>query len=223
MSIAIQHLRKFWTNAIVKAIDDHHRVELKEELKEIDSRLCVSVNMSDIVRSQDKLFSLTRNYPNENGDAFHDHMEEHHPDSLLISVLSMKGNRQDLIVQRASATYVNRAYYVEFLDKRLQAYKKNKILEEKSYITLTSNTMVACLRCLSIVHYPIVVPMRWLSGNLHALSKHNWSVRSMGRLLDVLNGKMENLSAKPTKLVDESFVMTFFILSRKNYLLSSST
>ena len=122
-----QYLRNVWTNAIVKAIDDHHRLELKEELKEIDSRLRVTVNISAIVRSQDKLFSLTRNYPKGDGDAFHSHMEEYHPDSLLIPVLSMKENRQYVVMQCDSTTCINILYYVEFLDKRLRAHKKNNI------------------------------------------------------------------------------------------------
>ena len=75
---------------------------------------------------------------------------------------------------------------------------------------LTSNNMVSCIRALSISHYSIVVPMRWFAGNSHALSKHNWSVRSMGRFLDMLYDKMEELSAGPTKLIDEYFMMTFF-------------
>ena len=48
-------------NAVIKAINDYYRIELSEKLKEIDSRLGVNVNMSTIVRAQDKLFSLTKN------------------------------------------------------------------------------------------------------------------------------------------------------------------
>ena len=92
------HLRNVWNNAIEKAIDDHHRVELKEELKEIDSRLRVRVNTPAIARSQDELLSLTINFLEGDGGAFHAHMEEHHPDSLMIPVPSMKGNRQDVIM-----------------------------------------------------------------------------------------------------------------------------
>ena len=68
------------------------------------------------------------------------------------------------------------------------------MLEESSWITLTSLPIVACLCGLIIMHYSIVVPVQWLAANSHALSKHDWSVRSMVRVLDVLHDKIVDLS-----------------------------
>ena len=94
--------------------------------------------------------------------------------------------------------------------KTTTSTQKSNILEENSQIVLTSLTMVACLRRLSTCNYSIIVPKRWLVGKSHALSKHNWSVRSMVRVLDILHDKMSILSQESKKIMDESFMMNFF-------------
>ena len=85
--------------------------------------------MDSITRSQDKLFSLIKNYLKGEGDEFHSHVEECHPDIFLIPVPSLKGNLQDVVMQCDSATCVNRPHHDECLDKRLWACKKNNVLE----------------------------------------------------------------------------------------------
>ena len=171
--------------------------------------------MAGIARAQDKLFNLTSNYPKGDGDAFRSHMEEYNPDALLIPVPSLKGNRQDIVMLCAAAIYMNRPYYIEYLDKRLKARnaskkKKSNILEENSWIVLSSLIVVACFRGLSIVHYAIIVPFRWLAGNSHTLSEYGWSVRSMGRAVDIIFDSMTMLANEPEKLIDESFMMHIF-------------
>ena len=88
--------------------------------------------------------------------------------------------------------------------------QERNILEENSQIVLTSLTIVACLRPLSTYNYSILIPKRWLVGNSHTLSKHNWSFRSMVRVLDIFHDKMSILSQEPKKIMDESFMMNFF-------------
>ena len=63
---------------------------------------------------------------------------------------------------------------------------------------------------LSIENLSIVVPVRWFSGNSHALSQCGWSVRSMGRLLDTLCQKMMLLGESPMNVINENFMMGFF-------------
>ena len=82
-----------WADALIKVIYNHFRLELSEDLGVIDSHLRAKININDIVRYQDKLLSLTRNHPKGDGDDFHTHTEEYHPDSLLIPVPSLKGKR----------------------------------------------------------------------------------------------------------------------------------
>ena len=89
-------------------MDSHFRQELSEELKDIDARLRVNTNVPNISRGLEKLFSLTSNYPKGDGDAFRAHIEEHHPDTLLTSAPSLKGNRQDVVIHCASAICTSR-------------------------------------------------------------------------------------------------------------------
>ena len=92
------HLRNVWANVVIKVIDNRFRLKLSEDLRALDSHLRVKINMNDIVMSQDKLFSLTRNYLKVHVCAFHSHMEECGPNSLLMPVPSLKGNRQDAVL-----------------------------------------------------------------------------------------------------------------------------
>ena len=41
-------------------------------------------------------------------------------------------------------------------------------------------------RVCSIIHLAICLPIRWLVGNSHTLSYYNWSVSSMGQVIDAL-------------------------------------
>ena len=68
------HFRNVWANAVIKVIDNNFRLELFEDSRAIDSRLRVKMNMNDIFRSQDRLFSLTRNCTKGGVCAFHIHM-----------------------------------------------------------------------------------------------------------------------------------------------------
>ena len=85
---------------------------------------------------------------------------------------------------------MNRPYWVEFLDWRLRIPKVDNILQECLYILLTSLHMIASARVHLIYHLALVMPMRWLSGNTHLLGERNWSVRSMGRALNLLEAAM---------------------------------
>ena len=85
-------------------------------------------------------------------------MEECHPNALLMPVHSLKGNRQDFMMQCASASCINRTYHVEKLDRRLRTHIKSNILEENSWIILTTLVIVAFLHAFIIAHYSIVAP-----------------------------------------------------------------
>ena len=63
---------------------------------------------------------------------------------------------------------------------------------------------------LSIENLSIVVRVRWFSGNSHALSAHSWSIRSMGRLVDLLETKMIKLSNYPFLIINKEFMMSMF-------------
>ena len=55
-----------------------------------------------------------------------------------------------------------------FLDKIFEAANDN-ILQENLLYVLTSSEMIALSRVRSIVHFKIVLPMRWLTGSTHII------------------------------------------------------
>ena len=63
---------------------------------------------------------------------------------------------------------------------------------------------------LSVVNLSIVVPVCWVSGNSHAFSAHAWSVRSIDRLVDLLETKMFELSNDTSLIMKEEFMMNIF-------------
>jgi hypothetical protein len=118
-----------------------------------------------------------------------------HPRALLYHVVSTDGGRQDMVCEGAGPLYMNHVYWVEFLDERLRVPGASNILQECLYIELTSLDVIASARVHSILHLAVVVPHRWLSGNSHILAEYNWSERSMGRTVDLLERAMDRVLA----------------------------
>ena len=84
--------------------------------------------MGSIIRSIDKVFNFSSNYPKGDGDAFKALIEEHYPDVLLAHVISANGNRQYILTQCAGLTFQSAPYCMEWLDQHLRAYKKSNML-----------------------------------------------------------------------------------------------
>ena len=93
-----------------------------------------------------------------------------YPKALLLHVKSTEGGRQDMACEGACTFYMNRPYWVEFIDERLRQPGANNILQECLFVEMTSIDMVASARIHSILHLAIVIPHRWLSGKSHILS-----------------------------------------------------
>ncbi len=92
---------------------------MQEELDQIDDFLRVSTSFEALLRALDKEFSLCANYPKGHGEQFLAWILKHHPGALLFHVERAAGSRQDFAVEGAGAVYMNRRYWIEFLDKRL--------------------------------------------------------------------------------------------------------
>ena len=138
--------------------------ELASDLREIDGHLRVKIDGGSVIRSTDKCFNLSSNYPKGDGDGFRGYMEECHHSTLLFHVKNTKGNRQDIITESAGPIYMNRLHYVECLDKKLRSVGKSNMLEENLFMLFTSVHVVALMRSFSICFVSVVLPMRWLGG-----------------------------------------------------------
>ena len=179
-------------------------------MKDIDSRLRVKVRVDSIILAIDKCFAETANYPKVCGDGFKARLEDRDPTHLLYHVLSTKGNRQDIVCKHAGPAHVNRTFCIEFLDKKLRAYNKQRMLQEKMFMSLSSLAVTTMFRTISVLDAAIMMPMRWFTGHSHTLGKYGWSVQSMGRLLDALHDYMNELKQHPSNITNEEFMLGIF-------------
>ena len=204
------HLRNVWLAKATAALTGRLKEKHKEELEVIDFRLRVGTDMVLLLRALDKEFSLCANYPKGHGDMFKEWIVLTHPRALLLHVWSTSGARQDAAFEGAGPAYLNRTYWVEFLDERLRAPGANNILQESLFILITSIAMVASMRVHSILLLALVMPHRWLAGNTHKLAAHGWSERSMGRVVDLLEVAFAKVAADGNLILNEAFMMGIF-------------
>ena len=208
------HLRNTWFGGGIKALSKHITAFLKDHIDKIDSRLRIgSLSMEVVIRTSHKEFSLTKKYPKGHGEIFQGFMNEYHPGALLFHCERVSGSRQDIAVEGACAVFWNRPYWVEFLDERLRMMgpSDGNILQENLFVILSSTPMIGLFRVCSILHLSVCIPMRWLAGKTHTLKELNWSVRSMGRVIDTLEVAMESIVRSNGALVlDEDFMMSIF-------------
>ena len=205
------HLRNIWFGAAMKSLSKYLSDFLRDHLDEISPFLRVVCSMEAIIRTTHKGFSLTNNYPKGCGEKFKPYHDEYHPGTLLFHVERVSGSRQDIAVEGACAVYWNRPYYVEFLDEQLRMIgNEGNILQENLFVIFTSLPMIALFRISSILHVAICIPMRWLAGNTHKMKDHNWSVRSMGRALDILESALEKILLDQSLILDRQFMMGIF-------------
>ena len=183
------HLRNIWLGGMTKALSLFLNESLSDDLQHIDHILRVSPKIEMVLRAVDKEFSLCANYPKGHGELFWKWIEEQYPGKLLFHVERTAGSRQDLCVEGAGAVYWNRGYWLEFLDNQLRIPGGN-ILQENIFVILSSSEMTALARVCAIIYLSVCVPTRWLAGNTHKLAQYNWSVYSMGRMVDLLESGM---------------------------------
>jgi hypothetical protein len=210
------HIRNVWFGRVTNGVTNFLKVKLKDDLEAIDARLRVVPDMSLILRACDKEFSLCANYPKGHGDMFKEWIMRCYPRAILFHVVSTDGGRQDMACEGAGALYMNHQYWAEFVDERLRQPGASNILQECLFIELTSVDVIASARIHSILHLAIVLPHRWLSGRSHTLAAFDWSERSMGITVDVLERAMVKVLAGDEShapgelLLDQAFVFSIW-------------
>ncbi len=70
--------------------------------------------------------------------------------------------------------------------------------------------MIAQLRVASVLHLVVVIPMRWLAGNIHKLSEYGWGECSMGRAITLLHDAFVEVQGDGALLLEENFIMKIF-------------
>ena len=209
----MHHLRNVWIGGVEKALTSRLNEILQDSADEIDPKLRVSASISAVIRAVDKEFSLSANYPKGHGELFREWMRANHAGELLLHVERASGSRQDLCTEGCMAIIMNWPFYLEFLDEQLCKRKSSgpaSILQQNLFCVLKSSEMISLARLLTILHLSVTMPMRWLAGKSHELKEWGWGALSMGRAIDTLEAKLEELSDDPSKILDEDFMMTIF-------------
>ncbi len=71
--------------------------------------------------------------------------------------------------------------------------------------------MIAQLRVASILHFEVVLPMRWLAGNTHKLAEYGWGERSMRRAITLLHhDAFVEIQSDGSLLLEQDFIMNIF-------------
>ena len=168
---------------------------LAGDMYEIHFRWRVSTNIVHVMIFKDKEFSLLANYPKGHGHEFKLWLNKYHPAVLLVAVKRVTGQRHELPMEGAAAIYWNRKYFIELLNYRLIETDKGKgnILQTNLIVVLSCMELVSMCCVYAIFHSCINIPLCCLAGKCHLLKHCNFSVRSMGRTIDILEEAMSDI------------------------------
>ena len=108
-----------------------------------------------------------------------------------------------MVLEGAVSAYKNEWLYKMFLDEALSTLDADNILLETLFIILFSIEMIYLSLLMSILHFSINVPMKWLAGKTHTFYAHDWSVKSMIRDIDCLYDDMLKVYKNGWKILDE--------------------
>jgi hypothetical protein len=131
------------------------------------------------------LIQVNKENPKRHGGEFHDWLNHYCPGlCLLLVICACGGNKKDAEFEGTLSVYDAPDEMLQFTNPCLLC-SENK-LQHCLYLSLGSMEFVALLRCASIVHVAMVLPMRWLAGNTHKLDQCQWGKRFILRLYDHL-------------------------------------
>ncbi len=119
---------------------------------------------------------------------YHVWLEANHPEAFYINESRAAGGRQDLEYEACAAIYVNRPYYVEFLDMLMKDIAHSNILEDYLFVVLISVEMLAAVRTYAVFYVTFVTELRFLAGSSHLLT--DWSPASMAQVADTFESWM---------------------------------
>ena len=66
------------------------------------------------------------------------------------------------------------------------------------------------MRFYDIIHITIYLTIRWLADNYHILDDYNWSVRSIGIMVDALETVLEAIEEEGLIILNGEFMMGIF-------------
>ena len=188
------HLRNVWLDGGSSAVSAYLKIELAASLDKFHSTSRVGVDLNDVVRSVYKEFSDKDGaYAKGKGvKEFEPWMRITYPKEFSMPEERADGSRQDLAYLGAVPLFVNRKYYVRFLDKKLREEGHANVLEDCIFAILSSLEMIASIRAHAIITLLIIYPMRFLAGTK---TLDDWSPYSMAGVADVIEQTLEKAAA----------------------------
>jgi hypothetical protein len=204
------HIRNIWMKSVIKCLSTFLNAKLSGDLAAIDPKYRVETNIVSICRAIYKCFSLNCNYAKGQGEDFKYWLDQFHPGFMLLPIARLSGSREDAIFESTVSINWNRTVFVEYLEELLGTPGCDNLLLDSLAIILRSEEMCALCRVCAIIHYSIGMPMRWLAAKSHELSEYNWSVRSMGRAIDILHDALIKIQDRGDLILKEDFMLNIF-------------
>jgi hypothetical protein len=128
---------------------------------------------------------------------------------MMPVIHTLGGNHQHSSFEGALPVYMGHTFFIQFLHEELCANPKENILQTNMLIILQATEMIAQLHIVSIIFMAIFVPV-WLAGKTHKLAHHNWSERSMGRVVGLMYNAFVQVECDGEKMLDKDFIMNIF-------------
>ena len=119
----------------------------------------------------------------------------------------MHGARHDIIIAGPVTAYLNTWIYKQNLHKKLATPNANSILQENIWIILSLVKMHVLDQYLSILHFSINLPMRWLARKTSKLVDEYGSIKKMGMTTDLVHNAFVEMEKDSKKILDEKFMM----------------
>eukprot|EP00957_Ditylum_brightwellii_P057601 4368142-Ditylum_brightwellii.AAC.1 len=205
-----QHLRDIWTGAVVKNLCSQLSEDLKDDFDDFHFILQVQMEVSQIHRAVEKEFAKTAQYAKGDDTMFYGWKKTHHPTTYIYPCTRTIGDaRQDIGSEGAIPVFMNIPYYLEFLNWRL-CCRSDNILMKNLYITLQLVELVALLCVLSIYHFSITIPVRWLAGNTDALADFDFSLADMCTTVGIMDEAFAKIINDCLLFLDEEFIINIF-------------
>ena len=100
---------------------------------------------------------------------------------------------------------------MHYLDERMgDRLTDDGLLQRTLWAMPSSQEVAAMTRLLSILHFSIVVPMRYLAGKTHEFAEYEWGPINMSKCFDDMHDWLTEISGDPTKVLDEDFMLGWF-------------
>ena len=75
------------------------------------------------------------------------------------------------------------------------------------YIVLRSSEIIASFQLLSIIHVTIVLPHRWLTGNVHLLAADNVGITDIAEVAQLIHNTLDKIASDGQLVLDQDFMM----------------